>query len=221
MKAVFFDFDGTLTYKGPNIWKSIWAELGYDTTAGSEYKRQLDAFLNGDITYQEWCDETLACYIEKDMDLNTLNKVSKNITLIKGATETFKTLKEKGYALHIISGNVVDVIEKVLGENVKYFDSINANDFCFDNNNRLTFIKGTEYDCEGKAKFIEEYIQKTNSKSSELYFVGNGFNDEWAYLSGCNTICINPDETEQTNTIKWHKVIENLTDLREILPCIK
>ena len=42
MKAVFFDFDGTLTCKSPNIWKSIWEELGYDTGAGSEYKKQLD-----------------------------------------------------------------------------------------------------------------------------------------------------------------------------------
>ena len=221
MKAVFFDFDGTLTYKSPNIWKALWAELGYDTGVGSEYKRQLDAFLNGDITYLEWCDETLACYIAKEMDLNTLNKVSKDIKLMQGATETFKILKEKGYSLHIISGNVVDVIEKVLGENVKYFDSINANDFCFDDNNKLTFIKGTEYDCEGKAKFIEEYIQKTNVSPSELYFIGNGFNDEWTHLSGCNTLCINPEETEQTNNIKWHKVIENLTDLQEILPFIK
>ena len=83
MKAVFFDFDGTLTFKGPNIWKSIWAELGYNTDNKSEYKRQLDAFLTGKITYQEWCNETLQCYLAKGMDLATLNKVSKDIRLMK------------------------------------------------------------------------------------------------------------------------------------------
>ena len=101
-------------------------------------------------------------YVQKGghhLNVNVLNKVSKNICLIDGAIETFKTLKEKGYSLHIISGNVIDVIEKSLGENVKYFDSINANDFCFDDNNRLTYINGTKYDCEGKAKFIQEYIR--------------------------------------------------------------
>lgn len=221
MKAVFFDFDGTLTYKSPNIWKAIWAELGYPTNAGSEYKRQLDAFLTHEITYQEWCNQTLECYLAKNMNLSVLNKVSKDIRLINGVTETFVALKEKGYALHIISGNVVDVVEKVLGENVKFFDSINANDFIFDKNNKLTFIKGTEYDCEGKAKFIEEYKQKNNAKAKELYFVGNGFNDEWAHLSGCNTICINPEETDFSNSTKWHKVLENITDLQDILPYIK
>ena len=221
MKAVFFDFDGTLTHAGPNIWKSIWADLGYDTGVGSEYKRQLDAFLQGKISYQQWCDETLACYIAKDMNVNILNNVSKNICLIDGAIETIKILKEKGYSLHIISGNIVDVIEKVLGENVKYFDSINANDFCFDDNNKLTYIKGTKYDCEGKAKFIQEYIEKTKANPESLYFVGNSFNDEWVHLSGCHTICINPEETDHTNTQIWNVVIEHLTNLQDILQHIE
>lgn len=220
MKAVFFDFDGTLTYKSPNIWKSIWQELGYDTAAGSEYRRQLDAFFNGDITYQEWCDETLNCYKEKNMNLKILNKIGDRVKLIKGATETFKTLKEQGFTLHIVSGNVVDIIEKVLGENVKYFDSINANDFCFDANNKLTYIKGTNYDFEGKAKFIEVYKEKTGVSAKDLYFVGNGDNDVWAYQSGCNTICINPDNAEADNKNVWHTTIKNVDDLREILPFI-
>jgi len=221
MKAVFFDFDGTLTYKSPNIWKSIWVALGYKIGKGSEHQRQLDSFLNGNITYQEWCNETLQYFMARGLNLETLNNISKDIRLIKGATETFKALKQEGYSLHIISGNVVDVIEKVLGENVKYFDSINANDFCFDNNNKLIYIKGTEYDCEGKAKFIKKYIAKTSAKPSELYFIGNSFNDEWAHLSGCNTICINPEETEHTNSTKWHKVLDGVIDLREILQFIK
>lgn len=221
MKAVFFDFDGTLTNKVPNIWQSIWVALGYKLGKDSEHQIQLDEFLSKKITYQEWCYKTLACYKQKGMNLNILNKISNKIKLLEGAAETFKILKDKGFELHIISGNVVNVIEKVLGENIKYFNSINANDFIFDDNGILTHIKGTKYDCEGKAKFIEEYIQSTNSKPEELYFVGNGFNDEWAHLSGCNTICINPDDTEFSNSTKWHIVIENLKNLQEILLYIK
>ena len=221
MKAVFFDFDGTLTYSGPNIWQEIWVALGFKLGKGSEHQTQLDEFLSKQITYQEWCNKTLACYKQKNMSLDILERISSNIKLLPGAIETFKALKQKGYELHIISGNIVDVIESVLGENVKFFTTINANDFIFDKNNILTHIKGTEYDCEGKAKFIQEYIEKNKANPAELYFVGNGFNDEWAYLSGCNTICINPEETEHTNSTKWNKVIENLTDLQQILEFIK
>ena len=220
MKAVFFDFDGTLTYKGPNIWQSIWIALGFNLGKGSEHQTQLDEYLSGKISYQEWCNKTLECYKKKDMNMEILKEITSKIHLLNGATETFKFLKEKGYELYIISGNIVDVIENVLGENVKYFSSINANDFIFNESGKLSFIKGTKYDCEGKAKFISEYINKTNSNPKDLYFVGNGFNDEWAHLSGCNTICINPAETDCQNSTKWHKVINNLTDLKQILPFI-
>ena len=146
MKAVFFDFDGTLTYSGPNIWQEIWVALGFKLGKGSEHQTQLDEFLSKQITYQEWCNKTLACYKQKNMSLDILERISSNIKLLPGAIETFKALKQKGYELHIISGNIVDVIESVLGENVKFFTTINANDFIFDKNNILTHIKGTEYD---------------------------------------------------------------------------
>ena len=45
MKAVFFDFDGTLTYTGPNIWQEIWVELGFSLGKGSEHQTQLEEFL--------------------------------------------------------------------------------------------------------------------------------------------------------------------------------
>ena len=93
MKAVFFDFDGTLTYKGPNIWQSIWSALGFKLGKGSEHQTQLDDFLNKKITYQEWCNKTLACYKQKGMNLNVLNNITTTIKLMKGATETFKKLK--------------------------------------------------------------------------------------------------------------------------------
>ena len=39
MKAVFFDFDGTLTHKSKNIWQKIWSRLGYDLGEGSLYRK--------------------------------------------------------------------------------------------------------------------------------------------------------------------------------------
>ena len=219
-KAVFFDFDGTLTETGPNIWQEIWIALGFTLGKDSEHQKQLDEFLSKKITYQEWCNKTLACYKQKGMNVKILNKIARKIKLLPGATNLFKELNANGYKLHIISGNIVDVIEFVLGENAKYFDSINANDFVFDKNGMLTNIIGTKYDCEGKAKFIEEYIAKTGANPKELYFIGNGFNDEWAHLAGCKTICVNPDDTDETNATKWHKVL-NISNLTELLHYIK
>ena len=217
MKAVFFDFDGTLTYKSHNIWKSIWKNCGYDTDSTSYFASLFKKFMSKEITHQQWCDLTCDEFKKANFNFKALIGLARQIKLVEGLEETLKHLKENGYHLFIISGNIVSVIKEVLGDKQKYFDGIMANNLYFDNSGKIDYIKGTNYDFEGKAKFITEFKIATNSSAKELYFVGNGNNDEWAHLSGCNTICINPEETDFQNNTKWHKVIENVDNLTEIL----
>lgn len=68
------------------------------------------------------------------------------------------------------------------------------------------------------AKYINEFKAYTGIPSSELCFVGNGDNDEWAHLSGCKTICINPENTNANNIWKWHSSKIGVKNLNEILP---
>ena len=217
MKTIFFDFDGTLTLKSPNIWRAIWEKLGYEIGEGSYYRLLYKKFMEKKITHQEWCDLTCEAFAKRGMNRELLKSLSSNIRLISGVKETFKALKENGFEIFVLSGNVIEVIEDALGENVKLLDAVMANVFVFDENGRLEKIAGTNYDFEGKAKFIEEYKEKTYSKPEDLYFVGNGGNDEWAHLSGCHTICINPDGTDTDDKQKWHKNLGEVSDLTLIL----
>lgn len=217
MKTIIFDFDGTLTYNSPNIWKAIWQKLGYNTDSDSLYAQLYASFVNNSISYQRWCDLTCEAYIKGGMNDNILKDLSNNIRLIKGAEFVFQTLKSKGCSLHIVSGCIASAIRNVLGDNVKYFDSINGSEFQFDDKGLLIYIKGTKYDFEGKAKFVTEHIARTGTSPRDIYFVGNSDNDEWVHLSGCNTLCINPDNIDEKNTTKWHKIICDVSDLRQIL----
>lgn len=90
----------------------------------------------------------------------------------------------------------------------------------FDDEGIISHIKGTNYDFEGKAKFIKEFKEKTHSQNGDLVFVGNGDNDEWAHLSGCKTICINPDNADYSNKTKWHICKDNVNNLTDILPLL-
>ena len=67
---------------------------------------------------------------------------------------------------------------------------------------------------------IREALQrKTNTDPKEITFIGNGDNDEYVYLSGCHTICINPHKkTNYSNSTIWHKVINDSTNMKDILP---
>lgn len=220
MKAVFFDFDGTLTCKGKNIWRTIWEECGYDISSSSYYASLLRKFLSKKMTHQEWCDLTCEKFRQANFDYETLMKLAKTIKLIDGVEETLKQLKENEFRLYVVSGNIISVINEALGKTSRLFDGIMANDLQFDKFGKLKHIKGTNYDFEGKARFINEFKAATNSPAKDLFFVGNGGNDEWAHLSGCNTICINPDETDFSNNTKWHKVIDNSSNLTDILKYI-
>jgi HAD superfamily phosphoserine phosphatase-like hydrolase len=219
MKAIIFDFDGTLTYKSRNVWKAMWQDLGYDISKESYFAQIYMAFIRKEISHQKWCDLTCDKFKERNMDVSILKNIAKEMRLINGFDETIKKLYNNGYSLHIVSGCIADVIKSVIGkENLKYFDSIKANEMNFDENGYLENIVGTKYDFEGKALFIEDFKAKTGCKAEDIIFVGNSSNDEWAHKSGCRTICINPENTCSTNKVVWNNLVENATDLKSILP---
>ena len=53
-----------------------------------------------------------------------------------------------------------------------------------------------------------------------VLYVGNDWNDEVVANTGCETLCLNADETDCTNTAIWHNHIET-DNLLDILPFIK
>ena len=219
MKAVIFDFDGTLTEKKGNLWKRIWKELGWDTGPDSYYVSLFKRFMSGNITHRQWCEFTLEAFQEKGFTKQKLDEITDDMTLIQGAEDLIKYLHDRSLELHIVSGNIISVIEKVLGPNNCYISAIKANEFLFDENGNITEIVGTKYDHEGKATYIKELCEKKGYKPSEVLFIGNSMNDEWVYQSGARTLCVNPDDTKSENSTIWNKVIhtDNLMDLeREI-----
>lgn len=219
MKAVIFDFDGTLTEKKGNLWKRIWKELGHDIGPDSYYVSLFKRFISGNITHKEWCELTLEAFQEKSFTKQKLDEITDDMTLIQGAEDLIKYLHDRSLELHIVSGNIISVIEKVLGPNNRYISAIKANEFLFDENGDITEIVGTKYDHEGKATYIKELCEKKGYKPSEVLFIGNSMNDEWVYRSGARTLCVNPDDTKSENSTIWNKVIhtDNLMDLeREI-----
>ena len=215
MKAVIFDFDGTLTEKKGNLWKRIWKELGWDTGPDSYYVSLFKRYMSGNITHRQWCELTLEAFQEKGFTKQKLDEITDDMTLIQGAEDLIKYLHDRSFELHIVSGNIISAIEKVLGPNNRYISAIKANEFLFDENGNITEIVGTKYDHEGKATYIKELCEKKGYKPSEVLFIGNSMNDEWVYQSGARTLCVNPDDTKSENSTIWNKVIhtDNLMDL--------
>lgn len=215
-KVVVFDFDGTLTHGKLNqtIWENIWISLGYCITECQDLQLR---FIRGDISHEEWCQITEHKFIERRLHKSSVDGIAQKIKLLPGVKETFAMLEKKEIKIYIVSGSIFDVIKKVLGNSVyHYVDGIKANHFFYSDNGILSKIVGTKYDFEGKADFIREISTELQISTKDILFVGNSFNDRFAYLSGARTLCINPKETDPTDLVVWNGCIKQCRNLRDI-----
>ena len=218
MKTIVFDFDGTLTKKSYEIWTKMWEALDALDVDYKLYKQ----YKNKEINYVEWCKLIEEEYIKRDFNKSLLFKLADQIVLMDNLKETLIELKNRGYKLYIVSGGVKEIIYYKLQDLTKYFDGIYACEFIFDSNEKLRKIIPTKYDEEGKKIFIDEYCLNQNANPKEITFIGNGDNDEYVYLSGCSTICLNPTKfTRYTNQNIWHRVINGVEDIQVILEFLK
>jgi phosphoserine phosphatase len=217
IKAIVFDFDGTLSkLKIPDIhspWELIWKKSGYDINECHElYKR----YSNEEGKHQEWCNKSCERFIKGRFDKKGLREVADNFELIPDVKDVLDKLKEDGLKLYLVSGSIKQLIEQIWGNDLdNYFDRVTANIFRFEGE-KLTKIVGTKYDFEGKAKFIKEvYKQESFKNIREILFIGNSDNDQSAYKSGAQTLCVNPLEADHNNKTIWHDSIKivNYTQL--------
>lgn len=218
IKAVVFDFDGTLTecHDKQSTWQKIWLKLGYTVKDCNDLHEK---FSLHDFNHQTWCDITCDRFKEKMMTNMVLSEVADEMQLVEGAIPTLKKLQKNGVHLFIASGSIRDVIIRVIGENNVYlFEEICANRMEFDHDGCLKKIIGTEYDFDGKHEFVERIAKSLNINPCSVLFVGNSNNDQLAYKSGAVTLCVNPVLTNPHDIKAWNNTIYDMQNLNEILP---
>lgn len=175
-KVIIFDIDGSLiNYQ--NIWKLLFDKCGYNT------KNKLIQ-PNNDVFF----DDAYKIFKENKLKYSDLYEVSKDIKLINGMKDFISKLYKSGYVLYIISANIIDTIELVLGEHVKFFEEIDATKLLFDDSGIFQTIVPAKYNYEGKINFVERLITQGVLKDN-IIFIGNGNNDESSYKTGCKTFC--------------------------------
>ena len=219
IRVVVFDFDGTLTFEKTNrtIWENIWIKLGYNV---EECQNLHLKFNHHEITHSDWCKLTEYKFIQKNLHRDDIENLANKIKLLPGVKETFDLLQTKGIKIYIVSGSILLVIQKTLKDLLQYVDGIYANQFLFDSSGFFYRIVGTKYDFEGKANFILELAKNLQISTKDILFIGNSVNDQFAYLSGAKTLCINHKLTDITNNLIWNECILECKDLKEIIKYI-
>lgn len=219
MKAVVFDFDGTLTYQTPSAWSEIWSDFGQSKANNYSYDKIMKLVEMGTLSYEIWCYLVCIAFRAKGIKKEKLNEVADRVNLIPNWREVFQQLKKDGCEIYIVSGGIKEVVERALGDDVSLVNGIFCNELIFDKNDNLKKIIPTKYDLAGKADFVERLKKEKNWEAKDICFVGNSFNDEWVWTTGCKTICVNPEKSASIDDKrKWNKVFHNLDDLLLIMP---
>ena len=219
-KVVVFDFDGTMTKPTDtaNAWESLWMVLGYPLSECERYHR---LFSKKQISHSEWCEITEKKFKEAGCTREHLKKAAESLELVDDTKEVIFELKAQGILLYILSGSIKQCIEYLLGKELtSCFTEIKANRLVFNSQGNLDGIIGTPYDFERKADFVNKIISQKNINPHEILYVGNSFNDEFVYLTGAETLCINPRNTDFYDDKIWHNYIRKLTSMRQILPYV-
>jgi HAD superfamily phosphoserine phosphatase-like hydrolase len=149
---------------------------------------------------------------DKDLDI-----VASSQHLMNNVNQAFKFLKSKGYEIHIISGGITKVIEKALGDNLKYVDVLIANDVRF---NKKGIVKNIYYNYQdnyGKKRYIES-LENRGFSLDNICFVGNSKNDLSVANLSCNSIFVNPDSFVKDNfkDYPYPPTIENENDFMKV-----
>ena len=214
-KIIVFDFDGTLANpKSRNTWELLWESVGYSVNDCDELEKEI---VQSKQSYQVWCDRSLEKFAERKMSIETVLKAAEKIKKINYLDETLKILVDKGIKLYILSGSVSQLINAVLQEATDYFEHIEANNFQFDENGRLIHIEATKYNYRTKPEYIYKIAKENGVLCREILYIGNSMNDRFVYLSGAQTLCINPIDVDYTDTNAWTTYIRKVDDFRQIL----
>ncbi len=218
-QLAIFDFDGTLTTSGANwnCWRYIWEKIGKEERDDELY----DQFLQGRFGPDEWTEKAIVEFRESGVTKEMLSEISQKIHLREGVKETFEWLKAHGIRIYIFSGGIKELIHQCLGPVKDLVDEIECDDLSFGQDGIVDGSIKASHDTTYKFHFVKELSESLKIEPEKIFFMGNGENDESVHKTGATTLCVNPTRTNPHDKNCWDFYIEDIQDLREIIPYIK
>ncbi len=207
VRLVVFDADGTLTTHS-----SIWWRLHQEFGTTREGRMYYDQFFAGELDYNTWAD--LDASLWKGQPINSVMHVVRQTSLVPGAAETVRALKQAGIETAILSGGL-DVLADDIAARLG-IDYVLTNRLIH-RNGILTGEVETLVGWGEKKKEIKQIVDHFGVSLTETAFVGDGRNDIGVMSVVGLAIAFMPEDEE---VAKAAHVVVRENDLRAILPYI-
>lgn len=214
-KLIIFDTDGVLV-KERSCWIAVHKGLGKEIVRKCSKLRR-EYFRSPKMSYESWAKKDIKLW--GDVGVRKIKEILDKIPLMKGAKETSKILKRKGYLLGIISTGINILIERVKRE--LNFDFAIYNEI-YEKEGRLAVKINVSLDKNPKDKILKKIIKDLKIEKKNIIAIGDSDDDYPMMKLAGFSILFNPDPTK-SNLVKKLKntVIIKSKNLRDILLYLK
>ncbi|MGH2569443.1 MAG: HAD family hydrolase, partial [Bacteroidota bacterium] len=187
-KLVAFDLDGALIRGERFSWTLVWKYLadrrkldpGLQALHMRWYRSQRFRHDSERVkAYEHWCDVVVSLFAEAGLKKADFQEIAKKAHVTKNLDNTFQVLRNAGVKLAIVSGGIDTLMRVMIPHIDDLVDRICINELQFGGRDeRVSGIKATRYDFEGKLLALEEMCDEFEITLDEVVFVGDSFNDE-------------------------------------------
>ena len=203
---VAFDFDGTLTTsKHRSSWQSVHE---YFCTWESHGKVALEEFLEGKITYKEFCEADAYPWINRSEE--EYQQALSSIELREGVLELIDFLKKNDCKLAIISMGLLDIVKRTAQ---KYkFDYWIANDL-IRKNNKLTGEVIINVDMYQKGKILTSIREMYEIPTNRTIAIGDASADIDMFSTAHVSFTIDPSSDLVSKSAQFVCKTQNLKEI--------
>jgi phosphoserine phosphatase len=172
--VVGFDLNKTLIRE--NSWYDFNIAMGI-SPGEDEFLYRLGPEGEGILTYEEWIDILVRLVRKRGrVTHSAMEHVLLNFDYLEGGKEVVANLKQRGYAVGVMSGARSLIVARVVQDLNLDFAVSNAH-LIFDQINILQNIRLQGADLELKVNMIRD-LKKTYGDAADIYYVAEGDNDE-------------------------------------------
>lgn len=184
VRLVAFDVDGTLVEhdRGLVVWQVLNRLFIGNAQLNTERFR---AFQAGELTYKQWVQLDIEGWQDGGATRQAIEQAIRGeLRLVPGAREVTRTLRERGYAVVVVSGTLDIVLDTLFPEHP--FERIFSNQIRFDDAGLIAGWSATPFDMAGKADALRLLSRDEGVAPDQFAFIGDHVNDLDALrLVGC------------------------------------
>lgn len=181
---VVFDFDGTLAEQRGS-WGLLYRLFGVEERGTA----RTEAFWDGELTFQEWCDGNVTDWRARGVTRDNLRRAAAAIKLTTGADTLLRALVDRPIPFGVLSSGVRELVSQVEEYGPAFIES---NTIQYDGDVPIG-VEATVGPFD-KGEILRELCAARGVASEQVVYIGDSHSDTEAFEEAGTAILFDPDD---------------------------